>query len=84
MDKFETALTQDLMAADEEVESRAKQDIPAADDAPTEFDDTHEDKPQVAEDRVPLRLEQPVEEERIPLRKPRVHVINVSPAPAAE
>ena len=31
-----------------------------------------------------LRLEQPVEEERIPLRKPRVHVINVSPAPAAE
>ena len=84
MDEFETALTQDLMAADEEVESRAEQDIPAADDAPTEFDDTHEDKPQVAEDRVPLRLEQPVEEERIPLRKPRVHVINVSPAPAAE
>ena len=53
MDEFETALTQDLMAADEEVESRAKQDIPAADDAPTEFDDTHEDKPLVAEDRVP-------------------------------
>lgn len=33
---------------------------------------------------MPLRLEQPVEEERIPLRKPPVHVINVSPAPAAE
>ena len=84
MDEFEAALTQDLTAADEEVESRAEQDVPAADDAPTEFDGTHEDKPQVAEDRVPLRLGQPVEEERIPLRKPRVHVINVSPAPAAE
>ena len=83
MDEFEAALTQDLMAVDEEVESRAEQDLPAADDAPTEFDDRREDKPQVAEDRVPLRLEQPVEEERIPLRKPRVHVINVSPAPAA-
>ena len=33
---------------------------------------------------MPLRLEQPVEEERIPLRKPHVHVINVSPAPAAD
>ena len=84
MDEFEAALTQDLMAVDEEVESRVEQDVPAADDAPTEFDDRREDKPQVAEDRVPLRLEQPVEEERIPLRKPRVHVINVSPAPAAE
>jgi len=80
MDEFEAALTEDLMAADEEVESRAEQHVPAADDAPTEFDDRHEDEPQVAEDRVPLRLEQPVEEERIPLRKPRVHVINVSPA----
>ena len=84
MDEFEAALTQDLMETDDEVESRAEQDVPAADDAPTEFDVTHEDEPQVAEDRVPLRLEQPVEEERIPLRKPRVHVINVSPAPAAE
>ena len=69
MDEFEAALTQDLMAAD---------------DVSDEFDDTHEDEPQVAEDRGPLRLEQPVEEERIPLRKPRVHVINVSPAPTAE
>jgi hypothetical protein len=84
MDEFEAALTQDLMAADEEVESHVDQDISAADDASTEFDDTHEDEPQVAEDRVPLRFEQPVAEERISLRKPRVHVINVSPAPSAE
>ena len=69
MDEFEAALTKDLMAAN---------------DVSDEFDETHEDEPQVAEDRVTLRLEQPVEEERIPLRKPRVHVINVSPAPAAE
>ena len=60
MDEFEAALTQDLMAADEQVESRADPDISAADDASAEFDDTHEDEPQVAEDRVPLRLEQPV------------------------
>ena len=66
MDEFEAALTQDLMAADEEIESHADQDTSAADDAPTEFDDAHEDEPQVAEDRVPLRLEQPVEEERFP------------------
>ena len=46
MDEFEAALTQNLMAAD---------------DVSDEFDDTHEDEPQVAEDRVPLRLEQPVE-----------------------
>ena len=84
MDEFEAALTQDLMAADEEIESHADQDTSAADDASDELDDAHEDEPQVAEDRVPLRLEQPVEEERIPLHKPRVHVINVSPAPAAE
>ena len=83
MDEFEAALTQDLMETDDEVESRVAQDT-AADDISDEFDDTQEDEPQVAEDRVPLRLEQPVEEERIPLRKPRVHVINVSPAPAAE
>ena len=69
MDEFEAALTQDLLAAD---------------DVSDEFDDTHEDEPQVAEDRGPLRLEQPVEEERIPLHKPRVQVINVSPAPTAE
>lgn len=84
MDEFEAALTQDLMAADDEVEIRADQDTSAADDTPTAVDEPHEDEPEVAEDRVPLRLEQPVEEERIPLRKPRVHVINVSPAPAAE
>ena len=84
MDEFEAALTQDLMETDDEVESRADQDTSAADDVSAELDDTPEDEPQVAEDRVPLRLEQPVEEERIPLRKPRVHVINVSPAPAAE
>jgi len=84
MDEFEAALTQDLMAADEQVESRADPDVSAADDVSDEFDDTHEDEPQVAEDRGPLRLEQPIEEERIPLRKPRVHVINVSPAPTAE
>lgn len=83
MDEFEAALTQDLMETDDEVESRVAQDT-AADDISDEFDDTQEDEPQVAEDRVPLRLEQPVEEERIPLRKPRVHVINVSPAPAAD
>ena len=83
MDEFEAALTQDLMETDDAVESRVAQDT-AADDISDEFDDTQEDEPQVAEDRVPLRLEQPVEEERIPLRKPRVHVINVSPAPAAE
>jgi len=84
MDEFEAALTQDLMETDDEVESRADQDTSAVDDVSAELDDTQEDEPQVAEDRVPLRLEQPVEEERIPLRKPRVHVINVSPAPAAE
>ena len=84
MDEFAAALTQDLMAAENEVESHANQDISAADDISDEFDDMQEDEPQVAEDRVPLRLEQPVEEERIPLRKPRVHVINVSPAPASE
>ena len=83
MDEFEAALTQDLMETDDEVEGRVAQDT-AADDSSNEFDDTDEDEPEVAEDRVPLRLEQPVEEERIPLRKPRVHVINVSPAPAAE
>ena len=83
MDEFEAALTQGLMETDDEVESRVAQDT-AADDIPDEFDDTQEDEPQVAEDRVPLRFEQPVEEERIPLRKPRVHVINVSPGPAAE
>ena len=83
MDEFEAALTQDLMETADEVESRVAQDT-AADDISDEFDDTDEDEPEVAEDRVPLRLEQPVEEERIPLRKPRVHVINVSPAPAAE
>lgn len=83
MDEFEAALNQDLMETDDEVESRVAQDT-AADEISDEFDDTHEDEPEVAEDRVPLRLEQPVEEERIPLRKPRVHVINVSPAPAAE
>ena len=49
MDEFEAALTKDLMAAD---------------DVSDEFDETHEDEPQVAEDRVTLRLEQPVEEER--------------------
>ena len=84
MDAFEAALTQDLMAADEEVESHADQDVFAADDVSDEFDDTHDEEPQLAEDRVPLRLEQPVEEERVPLRKPRVHVINVSPAPSDE
>lgn len=84
MDAFEAALTQDLMAADEEVESHADQDVSAADDVSDEFDDTHDEEPQLAEDRVPLRLEQPVEEERVPLRKPRVHVINVSPAPSDE
>ena len=84
MDEFEAALTQDLMAADDEVEIRADQDTSAADDAPAAVDEPHEDEPEVAEDRVPLRLEQPVEEERIPLRKPRVHVINVSPAPSDE
>ena len=84
IDEFEAALTQDLMAADEEVESQAGQDTPARDDATDELNNAHENKPQVAKNRVPLRLEQPVEEERIPLRKPRVHVINVSPAPAAE
>lgn len=84
MDEFEAALTQDLMETDDEVESHADQDTSAAGDISDEFDDTDEDEPEVAEDRVPLRLEQPVEEERIPLRKPRVHVINVSPAPAAE
>ena len=83
IDEFEAALTQDLMETDDVVESRVAQDT-AADDISDEFDDTQEDERQVAEDRVPLRLEQPVEEERIPLRKPRVHVINVSPAPAAE
>ena len=83
MDEFEAALTQDLMETDDEVESRVAQDT-AADDISDEFDDTDEDEPDVAEGRVPLRLEQPVEEERIPLRKPRVHVINVSPAPAAD
>ena len=83
MDEFEAALTQDLMETDDEVESRVAQDT-AAGDISDEFDDTQEDEPEVAEDRVPLRLEQPVEEERIPLRKPRVHVINVSPAPSAE
>ena len=83
MDEFEAALTQDLMETDDEVESRVAQDT-TADDISDEFDDTQEDERQVAEDRVPLRLEQPVEEERIPLRKPRVHVIKVSPAPAAE
>jgi hypothetical protein len=84
MNAFEAALTQDLMAADEEVESHADQDVFAADDVSDEFDDTHDEEPQLAEDRVPLRLEQPVEEERVPLRKPRVHVINVSPAPSDE
>ena len=84
MDAFEAALTQDLMAADEEVESHADQDVFAADDVSDEFDDTHDEEPQLAEDRVPLRLEQPVEEESVPLRKPRVHVINVSPAPSDE
>ena len=84
MDEFESALTQDLMETDDEVESRANQDTSAVDDVSAELDDTPQDEPQAAEDRVPLRLEQPVEEERIPLRKPRVHVINVSPAPAAE
>ena len=84
MDEFEAALTQDLLATDDEVENRADQDTSAADDAPAEVDEPHEDEPEVAEDRVPLRLEQPVEEERIPLRKPRVHVINVSPAPSDE
>ena len=84
MDEFEAALTQNLMETDDEVESRADQDTSAADDVSSELDDTPEDEPQVAEDRVPLRLEKPVEEEHIPLRKPRVHVINVSPAPAAE
>ena len=84
MDEFEAALTQDLMAADEQVESRADPDVSAADDVSDEFDDTHEDEPQVAEDRGPLSLEQPVEEERITLPKPRAHVINVSPAPTAE
>ena len=64
MDEFEAALTQDLMAADEEVESQADQDTSATDDASDELDDAHEDEPQVATDRVPLRLEQPVEEER--------------------
>ena len=82
--EFEAALTQNLMAADDEVEIRADQDTSAADDAPAAVDEPHEDEPEVAEDRVPLRLEQPVEEERIPLRKPRVHVINVSPAPSDE
>ena len=65
MDAFEAALTQDLMAADEEVESHADQDVSAADDVSDEFDDTHDEEPQLAEDRVPLRLEQPVEEERV-------------------
>ena len=58
MDEFEAALTQDLMETDDEVESRADQDTSAADDVSDEFDDTQEDEPQVAEDRVPLRLEQ--------------------------
>ena len=84
MDEFEAALTQDLMETDDEVESRADQDTSAVDDVSAELDDTPQDEPQAVEDRVPLRLEQPAEEERIPLRKPRVHVINVSPAPAAE
>ena len=84
MDEFEAALTQDLMATDDEVEIRADQDTSAADEAPAAVDEPHEDEPEVAEDRAPLRLEQPVEEERIPLRKPRVHVINVSPAPSDE
>ena len=84
MDEFEAALTQDLMETDDEVESHADQDTSAADDVSNVLVDMHEDEPQVVEYRVPLRLEQPVEEERIPLRKPRVHVINVSPAPAAE
>ena len=37
-----------------------------------------------ASERSALRLEQPGEEERTPLRKPKVHVINVSPAPLSE
>lgn len=37
-----------------------------------------------ASERSALRLEHPVEEERTPLRKPKVHVINVSPAPLSE
>jgi pilus assembly protein FimV len=84
MDEFQAALTQDVMAADDEVEIRADQYTSAADDAPAAVDEPHEDEPEVAEDRVPLRLEQPAKEERIPLRKPRVHVINVSPAPSDE
>jgi hypothetical protein len=84
MDEFEAALTQDLMETDDEVESRVGPDVSVADDISDELDDTDVDEPEVAEDRVPLRLEQPVEEERIPLRKPRVHAINVSPGPSAE
>ena len=39
MDELETALTQDLMETDDEVESRVAQDT-AADDISDEFDDT--------------------------------------------
>ena len=56
MDEFEAALTQDLMETDDEVESRADQDTSAVDDVSAELDDTQEDEPQVAEDRVPLRF----------------------------
>ena len=90
MDDFEAALTQDLMASQDEAETNFDLDTAThkdhdAEDATAEIDtleddDVHHD----ASERSALRLEQPVEEERTPLRKPKVHVINVSPAPLSE
>ena len=90
MDDFEAALTQDLMASQDEAETNFDLDTAThkdheAEDAAAEIDtleddDVHHD----ASERSALRLEQPVEEERTPLRKPKVHVINVSPAPLSE
>lgn len=90
MDDFEAALTQDLMASQDEAETNFDLDTAThkdhdAEDATAEINtlednDVHHD----ASERSALRLEQPVEEERTPLRKPKVHVINVSPAPLSE
>ena len=96
MDDFEDALTQDLMesddARDDTQEFSAPDDTHVAGSG-AEDTEIHQDAEDVAgasndtettQTRSPLRLEQPNAtqvDERTPLRKPRVHVINVSPAP---
>ena len=90
IDDFEAALTQDLMASQDEAETNFDLDTAThrdhdAEDATAEIDRLEDDDVHHgASERSALRLEHPVEEERTPLRKPKVHVINVSPAPLSE